>query len=69
VALAVTVEDPVLTPVVSALNEVDLSPGQRMEWVRDSDGRDHPTLKKIGPPRHTTPVIIEGWARAKAQNA
>ena len=38
VSVAITVEDPVLAPVVSVDDEVDSLPVERMERVRDPDG-------------------------------
>ncbi|MGH9202630.1 MAG: hypothetical protein ACRD2A_15505 [Vicinamibacterales bacterium] len=37
--MAVAVEDPILTPILSAFDELDRLPEQRMKWVRDPDQR------------------------------
>ena len=40
-AVAVAVEDPILTPVVAPLDDVDLLPDERMKRMRDPDRRGH----------------------------
>ena len=39
--MAITVVDPILTPVVAVYDDVERLPEQRMEGMRDPDGRGH----------------------------